>query len=54
MRLKRMREREKRAGGMNNGKGAGDQEGQQAGGTVKTSQHSLKRLPILLLPFFCV
>lgn len=50
-----MREWEKGEGGMNKGEGARDQEGQQAGGTVKASELSLKRLPILLLPFFvCV
>ena len=52
MRLMGMREREKGEEEMNKGEGAGDQVGQQAGGTVKASKLSLKRLPILLLPFF--
>lgn len=39
---------------MNKGEGAGDQVVQQAGGTVKSSERSLKRLPILFLLFFCV
>lgn len=48
-----MRKSEKGGGGMNKGEGAGDQVGQQAGGTVKSSECSLKRLPIFSA-FFCV
>lgn len=56
MRLMGMKEQEKGGGGgISKGEGAGDQVGQQAGGTVKASECSLKRLPILFLPYFlCV
>lgn len=49
-----MRKSEKGGGGMNKGEGAGDQVGQQAGGTVKSSECSLKRLPIFSAFFLCV